>query len=155
ITIEHLPPGTYRLDASRPAAQLEDLEYSAAESGRKLVVAPRLDQVVQVAMVRRPLEQAEIENRWGWVATGTGVDEAGRPVAGAEVRVATGWYTLRGGGRTNTDGTGRFTLRFAEGIWSRDEANAQAAVFMVAKDGYVERSRSRPGRHLMARRMPT
>ena len=29
--------------------------------------------------------QAEIERRWGWVATGTVVDESGRPVADAEV----------------------------------------------------------------------
>jgi hypothetical protein len=70
------------------------------------------------------------------------------------VRVATGWGTLRGGGETSTDENGNFTLRFAEGIWSRSEANLQAAVFLVSKPGYVEFSRSRPGAHHMARVAP-
>jgi hypothetical protein len=152
--VTHLPPGQYRLTASRRAWRPEDLEYSPVEKERKLVVAPQLDQIIQVAMAGRPLTQVEIENRWGWVATGTVVDEAERPVAGAEVRVATGWMTLMGGGTTKTDETGRFTLRFSEGIATADKANAQAAVFTVAKEGYVEKSRSRPGRHLMARQLP-
>jgi hypothetical protein len=154
VVIENLPPGTYRMKGSCRAWYPEDIEYLAAEDGRKLVIPAEIDQVLQVAMNGRPLDQAEIERRWGWVADGTVTDEAGRPVAGAEVRVATGWGTLRGGGRTKTDANGRFTLRFAEGWMSPDQANVQAAVFMAIKEGYVEKSRSRPVRHLMARRMP-
>jgi hypothetical protein len=153
-TRSDLAPGTYRVSAGRQVGAPEDLLYSAAEKGMKLVVVPKGDQVIQVAMVGRPLQQAEIENRWGWVATGTVVDEAGRPIEGADVGAATGWGTLMGGGSTKTDGRGRFTLRFGEGILSTDPANVQAAVFNVSMDGYVEKSRSRPGRHLMARRMP-
>jgi hypothetical protein len=155
ITIPHLPPGTYTLDASRRAPRPEEREYSIAEKGKKLVVVERVDQVVPVAMAGRALTQPEIEQRWGWVATGTVVDEFGHPVPDAEVRVATGMYTLRGGGSTQTGPDGRFTLRFAEGIWRlNDAANAQAAIFMVIKEGFIEKSRSRPGNHLMARQMP-
>jgi protocatechuate 3,4-dioxygenase beta subunit len=154
ITIPHLPPGTYTLDASRQAPRPEEREYSIAEKGKKLVVVEGVDQVVQVAMAGRALTQPEIEQRWGWVATGTVLDESGRPVADAEVRVATGMGTLMGGGSTRTGPDGRFTLRFAEGWMSPDPANVQAAVFSVAKEGFIEKSRSRPGNHLMARQMP-
>jgi hypothetical protein len=154
VAIVHLPPGTYTLNASRRANAPEEPEYAAAEKGRTLIVSAGVDQVVPVAMAGRALTPAEIEQRWGWVATGRVVDEFGRPVADAEVRVATGWGTLMGGGTTRTGTDGRFTLRFAEGVLSNDEANAQAAVFMVAKDGYIEKSRSRPGHHMMARKMP-
>jgi hypothetical protein len=154
ITITHLPPGTYTLDASRRAFRPEEREYAIAEKGKKLVVVAGVDQVVPIAMAGRPLTQAEIEQRWGWVATGTVVDESGRPVADAQVRVATGWGTLRSGASTRTGPDGRFTLRFAEGWNSPDPANVQGAVFSVAKEGFIEKSRSRPGNHLMARQMP-
>lgn len=154
ITIPHLPPGIYTLDASRQALRPEERDYSIAEKGKKLVVVEGVDQVVPVAMVGRALTQPEIERRWGWVATGTVVDESGRPIADAEVRVATGWGTLYGGGSTRTGPDGRFTLRFAEGWGSPDPVNAQAAVFSVVKDGFIEKSRSRPGNLLMARQMP-
>jgi hypothetical protein len=154
ITIDQLAAGTYTLSATRRASCPEELEYSAVEERRTLVVSEGVDQVVRVAMAGRSLTQAQIEERWGWVATGTVVDDSGLPVAGAEVRVATGMYTLPGGGATTTGGDGRFTLRFSEGIWSQDEANPQAAIFMVAKEGYLERSRSRPGLHMMARKVP-
>jgi hypothetical protein len=153
-TIPHVPPGAFVLAASRPASRPEDLEYAAAEKGKVLVVAEGVDQVVTIPMAGRPLTPAEIEARWGWVATGRVVDEFGRPVADAEVRVATGRLTLRGGSTTRTGPDGRFTLRFAEGIWSNDPANAQAAVFSVTKEKFLEKSRSRPGHHMMARQMP-
>jgi hypothetical protein len=154
ITIPHLPPGTYTLDASRRAYRPEELEYTAAEKGRKVVIAEGSDQVVRVAMAGRALAQAEIEQRWEWVATGTVVDEFGHPVADAQVNVATGMFTLRGGGTTRTGPDGRFTLRFSEGAWGNDPANLQAALFWVTKEGFIEKSRSRPGHLMMARQMP-
>src|SRR5262249_14017087 len=64
VTIPHLPPGPYTLDASRRAPRPEEREYSIAEKGKKLVVVEGVDQVVHVAMAGRALTQPEIEQRW-------------------------------------------------------------------------------------------
>jgi hypothetical protein len=154
VTISNLPPGTYRLHASRSADEPTDLEYSVEGGDREIKLLEGFDQEVVLPMKGRPLTREEIERVWGWVAEGVVTDDAGRPVEGAEVRVATGMGTLMGGGRTRTGKDGRYILRFAEGWFSTDATNAQAAVFFVTKEGYVEASRTRPGPTMMARRRP-
>lgn len=152
--IAQLPPGTYTIDAFKVAYAPEELEYRAVEPKRKLVVSAGVDQVIPAAMAGQALGQDEIDRRWGWIATGRVVDEFGRPVADAEVRVATGRFTLRTGGQTRTGADGRFTVRFGQGWMDPNPASNEAAVFMIRKDGMIEKSRSRPGDHLIARQMP-
>lgn len=153
-TVEGLPPGTYFVRASMRASRPDDLEYEPVEPVMRIEVAEGDVLEVAVPMQGRPLTGEEIDRRWGWIAVGTVTDEQGRPVEGATVRVATGMGTLYGGGSTTTDDRGGYTLRFSEGIWSQNDVNLQVASYGVAKEGYVERSRTRPGFLMMARTMP-
>ncbi len=78
-----------------------------------------------------------------WTMFGKVTDEAGNPLGGVEVRMATGYATLLGGGSTVTQPDGSYVLKFGEGIWSSEGANTQIAWCFLSKAGYVYKSNSR------------
>jgi len=68
-------------------------------------------------------------------------DPAGNPLADVRVRAATGIGTLLGGGRTTTDGDGRYKLRFGPGMTIMEDyaplgVGVQAAHFSAQKPGW-------------------
>ncbi|QDU87941.1 Regulatory protein BlaR1 [Pirellulimonas nuda] len=69
-------------------------------------------------------------------ASGRVVDEAGQPLAGIKVRVATGIGTLLGGARATTDHEGRYPMNFGRGMTLMEDyaplgVGVQAAKFII------------------------
>jgi Tol biopolymer transport system component len=83
------------------------------------------------------------------------VDGEGRPLEGAEVRVATGIGSLMTWPSVKTDSAGRYELHFGPGVWIDDGgANHQAASVYADKPGYYERDLCKGGNLGMANFRP-
>jgi len=154
-TFDELPQGTYRLRGEKRAHSPTDVERSLVERPMQIEIKPDENQEVTVKFRTARLDAPEIAKRWPWVATGRVTDPHGRPIAGATVRAATGYGTLRGGGSTTTHADGRYELRFAEGImFMEDPVSLQSALIFASKPGHYETNLSRQGKLAMARLQP-
>ena len=89
-----------------------------------------------------------------WVVTGRVETESGEPIAGAEIRAATGLGTLLGGGSTTSKADGTFELRFGAGIHFKDQEGVQAATISARKDGWFETNLYRQGDLIAAFKLP-
>jgi hypothetical protein len=152
VRYAHLNPGEFSVQVLGKLAQVNDfVEYQPVEKPVPVVVA-RGDSSIEIAVDPRRLPQEEIDNRFPFSVFGHVTDNAGNPLAGVEVRAATGMGTLLGGGRTRTDSNGKYRLYFGPGLRTqRDKDYAplgvgvQAAHFYAhkpgwsldAKDGYL------------------
>ncbi|HLA83199.1 MAG TPA: carboxypeptidase-like regulatory domain-containing protein [Thermoguttaceae bacterium] len=150
FTIDHLPPGIYRLYAGRWASRPEVLQYRPIDDPVTVTVVEGQDQTLTIRLQGKPLEPKEIETRWPWVATGTVTDENGRPMEGVEIWAHCGWGSLHRTGTTKTGKDGRYTLRFAPGIISfsndgKPPINLQAAIIAPLKNGFTEKNLYRHG----------
>jgi len=112
------------------------------------VVVERGDNSIEIAVNPRRLPQAEIDKRFPFSVFGRVTDEAGNPMAGVEVRAATGEGTLLGGGRTRTDSDGKYRLYFEPGLRTQiDKDYAPQGVGVQAAQFYADK----PGRTLDAK----
>lgn len=128
--------------------------------GRTTLKFPELGELARWK-ITHPSGEAEVDAKW-WLKDhvegeaieakvrllddtfsiqGKVIDEAGKPIAGAQVRAATGYGTLRGGGRTTTNEQGHYTLRFGRGMTVMEDyaplrVGVQAAHFYVEKPGW-------------------
>jgi hypothetical protein len=81
-----------------------------------------------------------------WTVVGCVTDSAGKPMADVQIRAATGYGTLLGGGSTTTGGDGKFELHFGPGIRIIAEGPyCQAASVFASKTGFSERNLCRQG----------
>ena len=86
--------------------------------------------------------------------TGTIVDEAGRPLRGVAVTVATGIYSLIPSEPVETDEQGHYTAHFGPLFHMADGVSLQAAVVHASKTGYYEKDLCRAGNLGMAFKRP-
>ncbi len=153
-TFDDLPAGPYVLSGGKFARSPTDVRRKLVEPRVLVEMRPGQNQDLEVAFRAARLDEAEIAKAWPWVATGRVTDPAGKPIAGATVRIATGLMTLLGGGSTSTNADGRYLLRFAQGIGTSDPVALQAACISADKPGYFETNLNRQGSLAMALRQP-
>lgn len=140
----HLQPGEFTVQVLGKHARVNDfVEYEPFEKPVPVVVE-RGDNLIEIAVDARRLQQAEIDTRFPFSVFGRVTDEAGSPMADVEVRAATGMGTLLGGGRTRTDSNGKYRLYFGPGLQTQiDKESApqgigvQAAHFFADKPGWT------------------
>lgn len=77
-----------------------------------------------------------------WKMVGRVTDTDGKPIPNAEIRMATGFATLMGGGSTTSDSEGGYELEFGEGV-AMQGSSTQVAWCFVSHPEYVYYSNSR------------
>jgi hypothetical protein len=146
-----LKPGEFTVQVLGKLAHVNDfVQYEPVEKPVPVGVE-RGKTSIEIAIDPRRLPQTEIDKRFPFAVFGRVTDEAGSPLAGVEVRAATGMGTLLGGGRTRTDSDGKYRLYFEPGQrtqidkdYAPQGVGVQAAHFSAnkpcfsldAKDGY-------------------
>ncbi|MGO9114607.1 MAG: hypothetical protein ACLP9L_35775 [Thermoguttaceae bacterium] len=106
------------------------------------------------------LTEEEIVKQRPWVVVGRVTDGQRQPIEGVTLRAHCGMGTLFETGITATDSNGRYTLRFAPGMYMLSEkageapVNLQAATITARKPGFVEKNLCRQGNLTMADRVP-
>lgn len=137
-----LPAGTYTVRVMGKAASVNNfVEYAPLEDDSTIQIAPG-DKLLEIGVSPRRLEQAEIDRRFPFSIFGRVTDQNGNPLAGVEVRAATGIGTLLGGGQVTTDADGRYRLYFGGGVAMQVTdatplgIGVQAAHLMVELDGW-------------------
>lgn len=89
-----------------------------------------------------------------WTARGIVKDEAGKPMAGVEIRAFCGMGTLRRTGVAQTGEDGRYELNFGP-VWRSDDGiSMQAATIYASKPGFYEVDLCRAGDCVAALKMP-
>lgn len=136
-------PGDYAIGSGQRAYTVGGLQFDPVDAPEQISLKADEKQELTIKFRARPLTPQEIDERLPMVAIGRVVDPQGNPLSDVEVRVATGWATLLGGGSTHTDGNGEYVLRFGPGIMMMNsKSQLQAAQFAVIDDRYLELSRS-------------
>ncbi|MCG8651126.1 MAG: carboxypeptidase regulatory-like domain-containing protein, partial [Pirellulales bacterium] len=141
IRYGNLPSGNYTVQIlGRPARVNQFVQYEPLQDWLPITIEPG-ENNVEIDVAPRKLPQAEIDKRFPFSIHGRVVDQDGRPMAGVEVRAATGRGTLLGGGRTTTDNDGKYRLYFGPGgRVGGDNAplgvGVQAAHFFANKPGW-------------------
>ena len=135
-----LKPGEFTVQVLGKLADANDfIQYEPVEKPVPIVVK-RGGNPIEITVDPRRLPQAEIDKRFPFSIFGRVTDEAGNPMAGVEVRAATGMGTLRGGGRTQTDSDGKYRLYFGPGLRTRkDEDYAPLGIGVQAAHFYAEK----------------
>jgi len=156
IRFESLMPGKYRVIARRRSSSADGLQYEMADKEQVIEVAVDEANNVDLRLKARLLSDEEVNAQWGWTAFGRVIDDSNNPLPNAEVRVATGWGTLFGGGSAKTNSHGEFRLRFAEGVNMVDPTgvNVQAAHFSASLPGYTVKEATKSNETVMARKLP-
>lgn len=154
-------PGTATYDKKHPGYKvfvkveieglgIEDflLAYVIPDEVTTIVTDPRLEEMEKIKkQLDELLEKKKQDDQDDpafdtWKMVGTVTDPSGNPIRNAEVRMATGYATLLGGGSTTTDENGKYELEFGEGVWMEDPAT-QVAWCFVSHPRYVYHSNSR------------
>lgn len=138
-----MEPGDYAFQAGQRTSTPIGLQFDPLDVPERITLKADEQRELTINYRARPLTQQEIEDGWPMVAIGRVVDAQGEPLRGIEVRVATGWGTLLGGGDALTDYNGEYVLRFGPGVGiMNSKSQLQAAQFFIVNDDYVELSRS-------------
>lgn len=157
--IEHLPPGTYRVNISARTYAYGYPDYEMAEPAA-VEIRDGGPNAFTFQVIPKPIDPQEAAKRWPWAVEGTVTDGQERPLAGVEIRAACGWGTLRPTMPVFTDPGGRYLLRFGPGMMVKNEktgtwgAGVQAATISARKAGYAEKNLGRQGDLLMADQVP-
>ncbi len=137
-----LPAGKYSVEVlGKYAAVNNFVEYPPLADRVEVAIHPG-EQTVEIALPPRRLDEAEIERRFPFSAFGVVTDDQGNPLAGVEVKAATGIGTLWGGGSVKTDDEGRYRLYFGAGLLREASDSApmgvgiQSAQFYAMSDGW-------------------
>jgi hypothetical protein len=99
-------PGDYAIHAGQRAYTVGGLQFDPVDAPEQVSLTVDEQHELTIKLRARPLTPQEIDERLPMVAIGRVIDQQGNPLPGVEVRVATGWATLLGGGSTHTDGNG-------------------------------------------------
>jgi protocatechuate 3,4-dioxygenase beta subunit len=156
---DHLPPGNYRVAASKRANAPDQLEYAMAGDAQPVTVAVGETRPIRIAVQGRPLTETEIGQRWPWIVHGRVTDKDGKPVEGATIRASAGWGSLFSAIIATTDKEGRYSGRFAQsgavGMLNEDDPlNLVSAQVGAHKDGFAEVNLHRQGGMHAAYRQP-
>jgi len=157
--IEHLAPGSYRVEIS---ARSHAYGYPDCALPEPMTIQVHDGSSEEIVLELEPksIDEEEAEKRWPWAVEGVVTDTQGRPLEGIEIRAARGWGTLMTGWPVLSDEQGRYRLRFGPGMMIKNEetdkwgAGVQAAIISARKPGYVEKNLGRQGDLLMADAMP-
>ena len=157
--IEHLAPGTCRLDVS---VRTDAYGYPDYRMAKPIDVEIRNDRPNDfvVKLTAQPIDEAEAEKRWPWAVEDTVTDAGGQPLEGVAIRAACGMGTLGNTMPVFSDAHGHYRLRFGPGLMVLNEktgkwgAGVQCAVISARKAGWAENNLYRQGDLLMADEMP-
>jgi hypothetical protein len=143
VRFGRLPAGTYAVRVLGRSARINDFVEYASIDRETTVSITEGEQLIEIEAPPRNLEQAEIDKRFPFSIFGRVTDEKGDPLAGVEIRAATGVGTLIGGGRVVTDADGRYRLYFRGGVLISNAEGAaplgsgvQAAHFYAKLEGW-------------------
>jgi len=157
--IEHLAPGSYRVDVSAESYAYGYPNYELTKPmSVKVHEGEASDFVLELA--RKPVDEEEAKRRWPWAVQGVVTDSQDNPIEGAEIRAARGYGTLFNTMPVYSDKDGRYLLRFGPGMMiineetGRGGAGIQAALISARKPGHSEKTLGRQGGLLMADAMP-
>ena len=157
--IEHLAPGSYRVNVSTKSWAYGYFDYELPEPITiEVGVVPANELVLGLRAIE--IHEEEAQKRWPWAVEGVVTDDEGRPVEGAEVRAARGMGTLMTSLPVLTDKDGRYLLRFGSGMMIKNDktgkwgAGFQFATISARKPGYAEKNLYRQGGLAMADEMP-
>lgn len=160
VHLRNLPSDEYRIDIlGRQARMNEFVEYKPfIDSLRIQLEGPKPQTVTYNAPPHR-LPNEEVAKRFPFSVHGRVTDAGGKPLAGVEVRAATGHGTLLGGGRVRTDEQGKYRLHFGPGMLMMGDdtphgVGVQAALFSASKPGWYDRDLNRGGDYLMSDSAP-
>lgn len=160
VHFRNLPSDEYRIDIlGRQARMNEFVEYKPfIDSLRIQLEGPKPQTVTYNAPPHR-LPNEEVAKRFPFSVHGRVTDAGGKPLAGVEVRAATGHGTLLGGGRVRTDEQGKYRLHFGPGMLMMGDdtphgVGVQAALFSASKPGWYDRDLNRGGDYLMSDSAP-
>jgi|GEM_PF-3814266 hypothetical protein len=157
LLYEHIPPGKYRVSATKWAEKPFDQYYETAK-GIELEVVTGEARDVQLALKGRPLTDAERNVRWPWIATGRVTGSEGNPIKGVEIWASAGWGTLFPEMIAKTDDEGRYVGRFAASGYQisykdADPLNLISAQVDAREEGFYEANLNRQGgMHAVLRR---
>jgi hypothetical protein len=152
LPLKRVPPGRYSLHVRRGAQLPEERDYLLVGEPMRIDITAGQDREVLVRLRAMALDEAEIDRRWPWVATGRVTHSEGKPLQDVVVRVAVGSGSLFDGGITRTDSNGKYRLRFIPGRGSETEkgewhAGLQVALFCASKAGFVQKDEIPPDEH--------
>ena len=155
----HLPPGNYRVAASKRANAPDQLEYALAGDAQPVTVALGETRSIRIAVQGRPLTETEIGQRWPWIVRGRVTDKDGKPVEGATIRASAGWGSLFSAIIATTDKEGHYSGRFAQSgsvamLTEDDPLNLVSAQVGAYKDAFAEVNLNRQGGMHAAYRQP-
>jgi thiol-disulfide isomerase/thioredoxin/Leucine-rich repeat (LRR) protein len=152
VVYSRLKPGVYSVDILGKQPRVNEfVEYEPLVDSLTITLDREQPETLSVDLPPKRLSDEQIDDQFPFSAFGRVTDDQGRPLAGVEVRAATGVGTLTGGGRVTTDADGRYKLYFGAG-WGmqRDDdsplgVGVQAAIITASKEGWYESNMNRQG----------
>lgn len=162
VLFGHLHAGEYTVQVLGKYARCNHfVQYEPVGDWVAVSVEEGQSNLLEIPVVPRSLDAAEIERRFPFYVFGRVTDENGEPLADVEVQAATGHGTLAIGGSVQTDADGRYQLYFEPSLRVQRSdttplsVGTQAAIISASKPGWEETNDNEQGGLLMSDHEPS